>query len=55
MLMICVVNSLDWILDKVNALTDLLGSFGSVGLIAGLTAGIKNFGRPKMFGLKLLF
>ena len=50
-----VVNSLDWILDKVNALTDLLGSFGSVGLIAGLTAGIKNFGRPKMFGLKLLF
>ena len=42
----------------VNALEGLIKTFGSLGTIgigAGLLAGFKNFGRPKMFGLKLLF
>lgn len=49
------INSLDWILDKINKLTGAIGSLGSIGLLGGLYAGYKNFGRPKMFGLKLLF
>lgn len=49
------IKSLDWVLDKINKLTGALGSLGSIGLIGGLVAGAKNFGRPKMFGLKLLF
>lgn len=38
------INSLDWVLDKVNKLTSALGSLGSIGLGAGLFAGIKNVG-----------
>ena len=50
------------VLDTLNALgegidfvTEKLGLFGTIGLGAGIFAGFKNFGRPKMFGLKLLF
>ena len=50
-----VVNTLNFILTGVNKLTDALGSLGSIGLGAGLFMGLKNVGRPKMFGLKLLF
>lgn len=46
---------LNGLLTGVNNLTDALGSLGSIGLGAGLIAGIKNVGRPKMFGLKLCF
>lgn len=49
------VNTFNWLLTGVNKLTDALGSLGSIGLGAGIFAGFKNFGRPKMFGLKLLF
>ena len=49
------VDIFNWLLTGVNNLTNALGSFGSVGLIGGLIAGIKNVGRPKMFGLKMLF
>ena len=38
---------LNGLLTGVNKLTDALGSLGSVGLGAGLIAGIKNVGRPK--------
>lgn len=38
------VNSLEWVLDKVNWITEKLGSLGSIGLGAGLVAGIKNVG-----------
>nr|DAH15319.1 MAG TPA: minor tail protein [Caudoviricetes sp.] len=38
------INSLDWVLDKVNKLTSALGSLGSIGLGAGLFAGIKKVG-----------
>jgi TP901 family phage tail tape measure protein len=40
--------ALDWVTEKA-------GLFGTIGLGTGLFMGIKNFGRPKMFGLKLLF
>ncbi|MCI8661522.1 MAG: phage tail tape measure protein [Lachnospiraceae bacterium] len=51
------VNGLRAILNVVETLTSALGSFGTIGLGAGLFAGIKNVGSPKMFGLKnvLLF
>lgn len=42
-------------LNILEGLIDKVGSLGTIGLGAGLFAGIKNFGRPKMFGLKLLF
>ncbi len=45
------VNVLNGLLTIVNKLTDALGSLGSIGLGAGLIAGIKNVGRPKMYGL----
>ena len=45
------VNLLNGLLTGVNKLTDALGSLGTIGLGAGLFAGIKNIGRPKMFGL----
>lgn len=38
------IKSLDWVLDKINKLTGALGSLGSIGLGAGLIAGIKNVG-----------
>ena len=49
------VNMLNGLLTGVNKLTGALGSMGSIGLMGGLYASFKNFGRPKMFGLKLLF
>ena len=45
------VNLLNSLLTGVNKLTDALGSLGTIGLGAGIFAGIKNIGRPKMFGL----
>ena len=44
-------NTLNGFLTIVNNLTKAIGSLGTIGLGAGLIAGIKNFGRPKMFGL----
>lgn len=48
---IAAINGLNSLLSVVNMVTDKLGSFGSIGLGAGLFASIKNFGRPKMSGL----
>ena len=42
-------------LNILEGLIDKVGSLGTIGLGAGIFAGFKNFGRPKMFGLKLLF
>ena len=42
----------------VKALEGFIDIFGSLGILAiggGLVAGVKNFGRPKMFGLKTMF
>ena len=51
------VNSLEWVLDKVNLITEKLGSLGSIGLGAGLIAGIKNVGTANYISSpsKLLF
>lgn len=45
------MNSLNGLLDIINRLTGALGSFGSISLGAGLFAGLKNVGSPKMSGL----
>lgn len=45
------INSLNDLLSFVNELTSNLGSVGTIGLGAGLFAGIKNVGRDKMFSL----
>lgn len=45
------VDVLNGLLTLVNGLTESIGGLGTIGLGAGLFAGIKNFGRPKMFGL----
>lgn len=38
-------------LEAINKLTSSLGSLGTIGLGAGIFAGLKNVGSPKMFGL----
>ena len=43
---IAIINSFETIVSGINKLTDSLGSLGSIGLGAGLFAGIKNFGEP---------
>ena len=45
------INALNGLLGVVNDLTSSLGSLGTLGLGAGLFAGIKNVGRDKMFSL----
>lgn len=48
---IAAINAFNGLLSVVNNVTDKLGSLGTIGLGAGLFAGLKNVGRPKMFGL----
>ncbi len=45
------INALNSLLSVVNNVTDTLGSLGTIGLGAGLFAGLKNVGRPRMSGL----
>ena len=45
------VNLLNKLVEGATSLTSKLGSLGTIGLGAGLFAGLKNVGRPKMFGL----
>lgn len=47
------VDGLNAVLTGVNNVTKALGTLGTIGLGAGLVAGIKNIGSPKMFGLVL--
>lgn len=47
---VTIINALNNLLSVGNKLTDWLGTLGSIGLGAGLFAGIKNVGKPKMFG-----
>ena len=46
-----IVDAFTSIGEAVDSVTDKLGLFGTIGLGAGLFAGFKNIGRPKMFGL----
>ena len=49
---------IDGINILISGITRLVGAFGSIPTVAGILGGfaaIKNVGRPKMFGLKILF
>lgn len=48
-------NFLTGILSLLDKISGAMGTLGTIGLGIGLFKGFKNFGRPKMFGLKLLF
>lgn len=52
---ITIINGLNDLLSVVNNVTNKLGSLGTIGLGAGLFAGIKNVGKPKMFGFNYCF
>lgn len=43
------------LLGVVGNITESLGTWGTLAAGLGIFAGAKNFGRPKMFGLKLSF
>lgn len=45
-----VVDGLTSVMNVIDKLTSKLRLFGSIGLGAGLFAGVKNVGKPKMFG-----
>lgn len=49
------INSLNGLLSVVNQVTDAVGSWGAIGLGAGLSAGIKNVGRDKTLSLKYCY
>ena len=46
--MTAITNQLNGFLSVINKITDKLGSLGSIGVGAGLFAGLKNVGRDKM-------
>lgn len=50
-----VIDGLTSVMNVIDKLTSKLGLFGSIGLGAGLFAGIKNVGKPKMFGFNFCF
>lgn len=49
---ITAINSLNELLSVLNRFTDWAGSFGTLGIGAGLFAGLQNVGRDKMLSLK---
>lgn len=49
-----VINTLNGLLSVLNKVTDSLGSLGTIGISAGLFAGFKNVGNPKMFGFSFV-
>lgn len=51
---VSIINSLNSLLTVVDHVTDKLGPWGSIGAGAGLFAGLKNVGSPKMFGRKIV-
>ena len=53
--MTAITNQLNGFLSIINKITDKLGSLGSIGVGAGLFAGLKNVGRDKMDSPTLLF
>lgn len=44
------VNTLNGLLSIINELTSSLGTLGTIGLGGGIFAGLKNVGKPKMYG-----
>ena len=53
--MTAITNQLNGFLSVINKITDKLGSLSSIGVGAGLFAGLKNVGRDKMDSPTLLF
>ena len=51
---ISAIDGLNSLLSAVNQVTDVLGSWGTIGLGAGLFTGLKNVGSPKMSGLSFV-
>ena len=49
------IDLLNGIIEGATKIVDIFGAIPTTAGILGIFAGIKNFGRPKMFGLKLLF
>lgn len=49
-----VVNSLNKLLQVIQSITEAVGPLGSLSLGAGLFAGLKNVGSPKMSGLTIV-
>lgn len=52
---IAFLNTLNNGLQIINKWTESLGSLGTIGVGAGLFAGLKNVGKPKMFGFNYCF
>lgn len=52
--LVTVMNGLNGLLSVVNTITDKPVSIETIGLGAGIFAGLKNVGSPKMFGLKFV-
>lgn len=52
---ITAINTFNDFLQIINKATDSLGSLGTIGVGAGLFAGLKNVGKPKMFGFNYCF
>ena len=51
---LAIVKSLNGLLSVINNITASLGPLGTIGLGAGLFAGSKNVGSPKMFGFSFV-
>ena len=49
------IDLLNGIIEKATKVVDIFGAIPTTAGILGIFAGIKNFGRPKMFGLKTMF
>lgn len=47
---ITIINAFNSLISVLNKVTEMFDSFGTIGLGAGLFAGWKNVGKPKMFG-----
>lgn len=47
---ITALNTVNSLIQGVDKLTSSLGTLGTIGLGGGLFAGIKNVGKPKMYG-----
>lgn len=50
-----IIDGLTGLLSVIDSLTEKLGILGTIGFGAGLFAGIKNIGKPKMRGFKHCF
>lgn len=50
-----IINGFNGIVSVLDKVTGKLGTLGSIGLGAGIFTGVKNVGKPKMFGFNFCF